>query len=251
MVPPEAQRKFAFDGTDLEYIRYLEEHVARLQRQLSNQTSPVQQNWLPRKPQPPSEFVLISSSKFGNQHQNHDKNNNLDLSVQLGPHVNRFLTPIANNDKEWLEKRKRTGINTPSQYLRIFLGLIRTSDLTTSVGTGLGPGTRAKPIDIIRDYCTFASSLQQNAEQETQVSRLATLLFLGICCVSLEVGVDMDTVDNYIKTFLRKPKTSSVYCSRLRKASKWAGQLMEKLEEVLGRRSSELFLLCEYFLTKD
>ncbi|RYP17459.1 hypothetical protein DL765_004505 [Monosporascus sp. GIB2] len=103
-----------------------------------------------------------------------------------------------------------------------------------------GPGTSA--LEILDDYFAFASVLQRNAEREIQQSRFAGLLFLAICCVSREAGVQVDIIDDRIRRYFKNQQGSS-YCGRLRTASKWAAQLMEKLEVSLGRRGPELFLL--------
>ncbi|KAI0525824.1 hypothetical protein F5B22DRAFT_587889 [Xylaria bambusicola] len=238
------ERRFEFNGTNDAYIKFLEakvesleERVMCLQRQQSS--NPRSQ----KAPIPPSRKNFISlhpqsQSKIASQ----AVRNNHAFSGRLAGVISNFLALLPTLASQWREKRQRTSLVTPEQVMQTFHTLTR---LSSPVGSTIRSrhSSNASPIDILDDYCMFASYLKQQAEQQTQLSRYATLLFLGICCVAREADVELDHVDSCIKTYLGKTTYTSGYCKRLRRASKWCAQLMERLEGFIGGHSPGLFLL--------
>ncbi|KAI0198502.1 hypothetical protein F4808DRAFT_472795 [Astrocystis sublimbata] len=240
-------RRFPFDGTESAYVTFLEarvesleNEVASLQRQesswLSSQQAMVQPKPIVFIPQHPQQTREQRSAQPTLHREKHN------FSIRLDRHISKFLAPITVLNAQSQHER-RVSLYTAEQAIKTFRILTRmsASDDSTIIAPRSFMGSRAR--DILDDYRIFASHLQHGAEQYTRLSKFASMLFLGICCVSRETHVGVDHVDDSIRAYFAKPEYSASYCKRLRSAAKWCAQLMEKLEASVGCRGPELLLL--------
>ncbi|KAI3326672.1 hypothetical protein HD806DRAFT_532308 [Xylariaceae sp. AK1471] len=259
---PQKERRFKFNGTNNDYIEFLETKVESLektieylQHQQSSNPHPqkrvVQPNrstFISQQPHPRKRVVQPNRGAFISQHPQAQKrlagqDLGNDFASRVNVVVSNFLASIPTLHSQWQEKREKTSLATPKQVIKAFHILTRLSSSIDSTMTWSRRSSNPSTIEILNDYCTFACHLNQIAEQQTQLSRYATLLFFGICCVTREAGVvSVDCVDNLVKAYFGSDYTSR-YCLRLRMASKWCAQLMEKLEALIGHRGPEVLLL--------
>lgn len=238
-------RRFPFKGTIRAYAEYLENRILQLEQQLSQQ--------VPAEKSAPATGVeqTIASLDFVIVANNEIPKSVPALSYKNPPSVGHlyrnidyFVKQLPYSDSQWLEERKRLDLTTPEESAITFGVLTRLTNPVKPARQWSTPKPRFNPLEILDDYCTFARTLQQSAQQETQQSRFAAVLFLCICCVSLKAGVTIDNIDERIRIYFRKPSQTPGYCSRLRRAAKWVAQLMERLELSLRHRGPELFVLC-------
>ncbi|KAJ3552339.1 hypothetical protein NPX13_g11139 [Xylaria arbuscula] len=233
---PQKERRLPFDGTDTDYVNFLEERVISLEKtvdDLKRQKSRPQDIALRNSPRPQAKRKATDSAA----------QNKRVFSSRLDETVSRFLQLFPSIPSQWDEKRETTGLVAPEQAIEVFHILTRLSSPTSSAAIGSRPKSKSSPLEILNDYYTFASHLKQNAEKQTQLSRYAALLFLGICSVTRQTGLTVDHVDDRIKAYFGKSEYSTHYCGRMRTASKWSAKLMEKLEVSVGRHGPELLLL--------
>lgn len=238
-------RRFAFDGTETAYIKFLEAKVDSLEKEVESFRR--QQSSKPR-----SRKTIVSAPRHPHQTQKQTScrpTSRLEkriFSTRLDDHIRTFLEPITMLDNQWRQNKQTTLLPAPEQAFKTFQVLTRLScpiDPTT-ITPRSSPSLRIT--DILNDYFNFASRLKHDAEQQARISNFATLLFLGICCVSRESKVPVHDVDDSIRSYFAKPTYSTSYCKRLRVAAKWCAQLMGKLEIAVGCRGPELLLQCMY-----
>lgn len=235
-------RRFSFAGTETAYIKFLEAKVDSLEKEVESFRH--HQSSKPR-----SRKTIVSAPKrpYQAQKQTSDRStSSLEkriFSTRLDEHVHTFLKPITMLNSQ---NKQTTLLPAPEQALKTFQVLTR---LSCPVGpTTITPRSSSslRITDILNDYFNFASRLKHGAEQQARISNFATLLFLGICCVSREAKVPVHDVDDSIRSYFAKPTYSTSYCKRLRAAAKWCAQLMGKLEIAVGCRGPELLLQCMY-----
>ncbi|KAI1181985.1 hypothetical protein F5B17DRAFT_225514 [Nemania serpens] len=231
-------RRFSFAGTETAYIKFLEAKVDSLEKEVESFRH--HQSSKPR-----SRKTIVSAPKrpYQAQKQTSDRStSSLEkriFSTRLDEHVHTFLKPITMLNSQ---NKQTTLLPAPEQALKTFQVLTR---LSCPVGpTTITPRSSSslRITDILNDYFNFASRLKHGAEQQARISNFATLLFLGICCVSREAKVPVHDVDDSIRSYFAKPTYSTSYCKRLRAAAKWCAQLMGKLEIAVGCRGPELLL---------
>jgi hypothetical protein len=219
---------FAFKGSTHDYIHCLEIEVSKLRKRIWDLESTLM---------PPSEAIVDL--------QNQGTGDRAPPAKQYEVEARKFLASIPKTNEEWLKKRKCAQISTRKQAIHAFHILTRLQHGIHSSTESLGPGPEADALDILQDYSKFANKLQTTAEFSKRLSTYSTMIFFCLCVVARENGVPIGKVDECIRAFFGNPKLSSSYSSRLRKASVWAAQTIEKLEKTLSHRASELFLLCK------
>lgn len=236
---PQKERRLPFDGTDTDYVNFLEERVISLEKTVDDLQR--------RKSRPhPQDIALQNSPRPQAKRKATDPaaQNKRVFSTRLDETVGRFLQLFPSIPSQWDKKRETTGLVAPEQAIEVFHILTRLSSPTGSAAIGSRPKSKSSPLEILNDYYTFASHLKQKAEKQTQLSRYAALLFLGICSVTRQTGLTVDHVNDRIKAYFGKSEYSTHYCGRMRTASKWCAKLMGKLEASMGRHGPELLLLC-------
>lgn len=239
---------YSFDGTDKDYIRFLEARLESLEKQVKPTQHPQSSKTRHRRPViQPKPFVPVPQHHERAQQQR----NGRTFSKRLDEHIRSFLSPLPASSIELQQRRQRTSHNTPEQVLETFRILTRLSNHVGSTTITPRPFLILSAADILDDYCQFTSHLKHGAEQQAQLHRFATLLFLCVCCVSREAKVPVDCIDNRMKAHFAKSTYTSKYCKELRTASKWCAQLMEKLEVSIGPCGPELLLLCRYAKPPD
>ncbi|KAJ8122699.1 hypothetical protein O1611_g9780 [Lasiodiplodia mahajangana] len=219
-------RMFTFRGSTDDYIQCLENEVSKLRKRIWELESTLT---------PPGEAILDL--------QNQGTEDGVPLAKQYEVQARKFLASVPKSNEEWLKKRKCAQIYTRKQAIHAFHILTRLQHDIHSSSESLGPGPEADALDILQDYSKFANKLQTTAEFSKRLSTYSTMIFFCLCVVARENGVPINKVDECIRAFVGNPKLSSSYSSRLRKASVWTAQIIEKLEKTLSHRAPELFLL--------
>jgi len=225
---------FAFRGSTHDYIQRLENEVSKLRKRIWDLESTLM---------PPGEAILDL--------KNQGAEDSVPPAKQYEVEARKFLASVPKSNEEWLKKRKCAQVYTREQAIDAFHILTRLQQGVHSSSESLGPGPEADALDILQDYSKFANKLQITAEFSTRLSKYSTMIFFCLCVVARGNGVPINKVDECIRAFVGNPKLSSSYSSRLRKASVWTAQIIEKLEKTLSHRAPELFLLCKSSATSD
>jgi len=221
-----------FQGSDSEYIIYLERKVTQLTRPHSPPSSPQADvgdklRFVPFEP-----GTLATCGKTTpNRWQN-------EMDKMLGSFP---------GDGDWSSKRESTGLSTESKLLLAFdiiTGISMPSVKPTTVGSNLlAPAELDTAFRLVGGYAKSVAAMNTEKVFTTQIVNFCNVIFVSQCCVLLHQGVEASRVDDLMKICISKsdPKNLGV----LRRGAIWVNRMIRVLAgDGLGQRASEAFVLC-------
>ena len=222
-----------FQGSDSEYIIYLERKVTQLTRPHSPPSSPQADvgdklRFVPFEP-----GTLATCGKTTpNRWQN-------EMDKMLGSFP---------GDGDWSSKRESTGLSTESKLLLAFdiiTGISMPSVKPTTVGSNLlAPAELDTAFRLVGGYAKSVAAMNTEKVFTTQIVNFCNVIFMSQCCDLLYQGVEASRVDDLMKICISKsdPKNLGV----LRRGAIWVNRMIRVLAgDGLGQRASEAFVLCK------
>jgi hypothetical protein len=162
--------------------------------------------------------------------------------------IQNFIGRIPNpyDDDQWQQKRAELGLNDAQGILRALDDVLspqRHSDAKTR-------DTVQLPLNVL-DHLAYraieAGEAGSDAQRAVALSIFSGLVFMGECCVALKIGVNIEYVDNSMRDFLSRLRSSSCQAGSktlqmYRHVAVWITQQMYLLFEDFHHRAFELFL---------
>jgi hypothetical protein len=274
------RRVDGFNGSDEEYIEYLENQVHLSRHQIHHLQSVI------RPPTPASSPLSASISQSVNLPNN-------TLVVTLGSNEERFVEqPTSNGEIKWKEWKfihavtkeiakeispiqkphwlveldamladipyanlwtaKRTenqisGLVQNHSVLATLLGgalvLDNSPDSTVSINNSSPANTLSILHNRANAYGYATRNTQSKAQFTTTVSVFQELIFVSFCVVLEASGMPNDLVGSLMRWCFAANEQKSL--ERIRRGARWANRCIAKLcESGWGHRSAEIFLLC-------
>lgn len=248
MALPAPRRRFTFQGTQKQYVEYLEKELC---------------SWQSRARSAEKRLVVLQAATQHPQTVAPVPNGTVDLlfnvetletfSYDAGTPVEKpkweaatsdFVARVPTTAAQWLKRRKEVQLFKPEQIIDAFHLLtfrrhhIYFSDPSVELAAG--------PLKAVGAYRNLLGLLQRASGCSTQLYNYSQVLFFCVCCVARGNGLTVEEVDGMVKEQLPERDASSKYMSRVRTAAKWAAQLIDKLEDTLGHLAPSLFLLCKF-----
>ncbi|KAK4118160.1 hypothetical protein N657DRAFT_406666 [Parathielavia appendiculata] len=242
MASPPPRRRFTFQGTQRQYVEYLEKEL---------------RSWRSRARSAEKQLAVLRS-QAATQHSIPDGILDLSFKVETpetfnydnstpieGPKweaaTSDFLARVPTTKAQWLQRRMEVQLSTPEQIINAFHLLTFRRHQTRSSYPSVE--LAASPLEAVGAYRDLLSFLQRASRSSTQLYNYSQLLFFCVCCVARGNGLTVEEVDAIVKKQLPEREASSKYMSRLRRAAQWTAQLIDELEDILGHLAPSLFLL--------
>lgn len=264
-----------FKGPLYKYVEYLENLVQTLSKTISQQRLECRQPSIKHGPTTTSaDFAQTSTGQFlekptrGHQKQLESAQSSAVFNIEtpqtwstqakplrkvtVEPKYVKtadFLATIPTCESDWFKARTDAQLARPQDAIRTLrLLALRFSSIPPNVVPCTLPTTTTttSSLKTLESYLQLQCRLRVNAIHWTQTRHYSDLILYCICCVAREAeNLPYEQVDNLIKTYVPDRKQQSKYVSRLRHAAAWVARLIETLEATIGRRGSQLFLLCK------
>ena len=239
-----------FQGTDIEYIGYLESKVA----QLSN-LRPAPDS--PPSPTPSHEGVneesdndaAVTFIEFDPSTLPRLAKRRRTTSLRWRIEMGEMLREISDM-RDWSLKRASVGLSSSSDLLSAFDMIIH----GTVVPRGPAPEPGADfclvshepdspTLRLLSSYAKATATLRIGKTFMSQIVGFRVLVFVSICCVSLYHGVEKSLIDQVMRECISDSDDKNL--DRLRSGALWVNRMMATLAPTLHHRASELFVLCE------
>lgn len=249
------RRVHNFEGTEDEYIEFLEQKIHQLEvnvQQLQVEVQHLNQRGglgglqLVQPPTPRTPGVLLL--QLGTPSQARNARNRCIAPWKSVIH--EFSSQVPKNEGEWLARQEQLHLRMLEDVVHTFRLFTRCSRQLRPLGVDDKPDCKASILMVLEDYGIFANKLGGHRAYATQISYYSTLLFFCLSIIALRAGADIEAVDNHLREFLteqqgQKCDAGAVYLSRLRTGALWPLKRMVELERKgLKHRSAELFVLC-------
>lgn len=277
------KRKFDFNGSDTEYITFLESALSeKLNEPASLIPNPLHTS--PSTPEPESLYSSHADTSPTSQ-TSYPATPRSTTESDKGPHNCMRIfhyDPIRNCDREeapripsleikrtnepqglkelrgfveemsnnslWSRKRERLNLSKPSTnrfIIETLCGRLYLKQHTEpkSYPDQLPEGKEA----LISRGCDYGALMYGNkmeAELMLHIVKYQKLIFVSLCVVMADTGTPLDTVDWMMRNFLSDSKPENL--RRLRYGCVWVNRcLSSMLQSFWGFRSWEAFLLCQ------
>jgi hypothetical protein len=216
---------FSFQGTDTEYIEFLESKL------LKASLTPPQA--LHRESSCKLQFVEYQPDPSGPQ------------STPWQKQLHSFISEILRVKSQWDKARDKAGMPTIEMNRQAICFLMAKSPVTTLNGS-IQPKIECHEADLIDrglHYGQYVFACVGQSEFFQRVVQFQSLIFVSYCCVLIHIGRSKDGVYNMMQQCINsqiKYATLDVY----RYGCIWVNQCMAQLlENGWGHRSWEIFLL--------
>ncbi len=226
-MPRRRDRIDNYEGTQAEYVAYLEEEVRRLRRPAQLPTPP------PERPSPEREWVSW------NPQEGFDEAKRAPL--KWPDRVKPFFEAVPRDEEQWQSKRRALGLSNADEILNTFADLI---------SCGYEESADSSPTEsesILVSFGRRVGTLIRRAERLHKLSHFCSLIFVAACCVALENGQPVQFVDEALREFFKALRGTECTAgaktlARYRRSALWIVKRMDELYPSLGHRAFELFL---------
>ena len=166
--------------------------------------------------------------------------------------ITNFIARVPASEAKWEEKRTVIGLNTSQGILKAFDDILLSRHIAK-----IEPLCSSLPSSKLPPSSQISSHLEHRALEVGEAcskalravacSLFGSLVFLGECCVALELGVSSKEVDKSMTEFLTIARSSKCTAGsdtlrQYRRVPIWVAEQMHKLHEVYYHRAFELFL---------
>lgn len=187
------QRKFLFAGTCLQYVRYLEEKVEQLQRQLASSSPSRDESQLVVQLEHPEKQTAKKQTANAKSAWITKCNQTFSFVLARTP---AYLS-------EWSSLSYDTKLNTREEVLDAFKTLTLRS---SSHPLAFDYIPRREPThSVVQTYSGLQSFLQHLTQNSTQLANYSSLLFFCICLVARSNGMSVEDVDNLLENAMGLP----------------------------------------------
>jgi hypothetical protein len=268
---PEYRRIFSFQGSDEEYMSYLERELLKSIRGITQRPNTPPSSVSTRdeelrilyydpytqKDRQDPVYCDIHNTLRGDHLQGSTRADGISggVSPSLAPQglreLRSFLRHVGTGTiTSWEDRKREMSISSPSEN-RLAIQMLR----------GQAPGSfaydqefnsksptisHADNKELVRKGCNYGALGrlgEANGNMILLVAKFHQLIFVSYCSVMLHVGNSKETVDWMLRTYVSDLKPESL--KRLRLGSIWVNRCVsELLKNGWGFRSWELFLLC-------
>lgn len=227
------QRIDNFQGTVSEYVAYLENKVKQLTRVNS-----------PPSPESDTIFRYHDSDALARPAKKPRKSR-----PRWKNEMDKMLHDIPNAG-DWSSKRETVGLSSWTDILGAFDMII---DVTMTPATPIAAvADRSivifEPVNAIIQllgrYASGVAALEIQQRFTTQVVHFCKLVFVSLCYVLVQKGMETDVVDNVMRVCISK--SDAKHLDVLREGAHWVNRMISALMvKGLRHRASEVFVLCE------
>jgi hypothetical protein len=248
-----------FEGSAVQYTKFLEERVWFLEEQVRRLSSQVgHQHTVPFPSQPSTQCQspvqqLSGSLVFHLETPESQTEKATKPSVELWKATTRkFVRLLPKDENGWSDGRTKVNLHKPEAISNTFCLFARHSPRVRSLEIGDAPSDEANILDVLGDYGGFANTLRTHRIYSKQVANYSTLLFVCLCVIALRAGSDLKVVDDYMRKFLtvqqgKECRSEKTYLSQLRTGALWVVKRMDELDKKgLKHRGPEMFVLCTF-----
>ena len=226
-----------------EYISYLEK---RLRKYESTSSDRLDSGYPPCPLTPPLTVVEWTPESLSGPQQAPESQSSGNSRDYNAATINNFIARIPTSEARWREEREAIGLNTDRGILQAFNGVL----LPHNIATAYLPSPSSAPF-MLSHYLDCraieAGEACSKAQRAVALAMYGGLVFLGECCIALELGMSTQEVDNSLKAFLSRLRSSeckadSKTLRKYRRVPVWVTEQMYRLYEVYYHRAFELFL---------
>ncbi|KAJ5549935.1 hypothetical protein N7461_004633 [Penicillium sp. DV-2018c] len=243
------KRVFPFEGSDEEYINYLESMLLEAQIRLQTSSRPSHQSrQSPTNPRSGQRHFINLSDRSFIKVPNQRRFVQQPRTPQWEREFNKFLSSIPNAQK-WSEAREATGFaSVEKNRLAIQLLLGRPASSEASVDAHHREIPSLRPADdqdmIVRgcDYGRFVIRCEDDGKFAVRVAKYQQLVFVCYCTVLIHVGNSKDTVNWMMRQFISDSDDKNL--ERYRSGCLWVNRcIADLLKHRWGYKSWEIFML--------
>lgn len=160
--------------------------------------------------------------------------------------ISNFIARIPTSEADWKRKREAIGLNNEQGILQAFNEILLPQSTATAGPSSPSPRP-SKLSHYLECRAIEAGEAGSKAQRAVAYATYGGLVFLGECCIALELGVSTEEVDNSTKAFLSKLRSSECKADsrtlrKYRRVPLWATEQMYRLYEVYYHRAFEVFL---------
>ena len=247
------RRVFPFDGSDLEYIQYLESMLLNSQSLLNPSRSNAHQP-SPRPRSGHQNFINLSGRSFANSRNKKNPSKSPTVLVQWERDLKKFLSSISRAGK-WDDAREAAGFATiDKNKLAIQLLLGRPTSSFSNLELYDGEAKPLQPLDdaemIMRGchYGRFVARCEDDGKFTVRIAKYQQLVFVCYCTVLLFVGNSKDTINWMMRQFISDSDDKNL--EKYRSGCLWVNKcIVELLKHRWGHKSWEIFILCALRVT--
>jgi hypothetical protein len=159
--------------------------------------------------------------------------------------ITEFLESIPKTEEDWTKRRDLVKLSTPKDVIRAFY-LLTAGIVLPEIETK--PNNQCTIGQTLKKYKQLVNWLGQRSTSANQIFNIGQLLFTCLCCVARKNGSSVEEIDGLMNEMLPKrervKQLQGSYLSKIRTAARWPIAQEKRLQESLGSRANEFFLLC-------
>jgi hypothetical protein len=272
------KRRFNFQGSDQEYIAYLESLLLDVR---DAYRAPLSQPYQPSRPSPasppsPPFSPSLSPTDVGDEVIDNFKGDDVSTnSLKLvwyqppkdeAPHcskrgakrkrpepdwervMDKMVSEIA--AKDWSSRRREVGLSTDTGIIAaldwIIYGARSQGD---TVATKTDPSVSLyRPSDavlhLMSAFATTTAALEVETTFTSQMFSFRVFVFVSLCCVAIHNGAKLEHINEIMRKCVSDSSEKNL--TRLRKGALWVNRMMFELsEDGFGHSAYEVFVLCK------
>lgn len=250
-----AHRRFSFQGSDAQYIDFLEQRLLSLVETNVVHVQPDSHSTSHGR-QPNTRRPSLQNSEQTNElsiisYNPKSATKNLTKLPRSQKHIDNLLNTIP-DATVWTQWRKDNGFHTAEQNRYVILSLTSTQAVELDRLSRL-PSAIAD-IDIpervgewVRTSYAYASqnlTLEEKGKIAAKLSAFRQIILVSTCVVMLSVGISVRVVDSILRTCVKATEPRQL--ERYRHAACWVNKCIQHLSaEGWGHRSTEIFFLSQ------
>lgn len=243
-------RIFPFDGSDLDYIRYLESRLLNAERLLSSSSnSDSSQASKPRRGHP--NFINLSDKSFPKIAKQKKALKPQTGRSQWEKDLKKLLSSVPPPDK-WNDAREKAGFATiEKNRLAIQLLLGRPSRSISEIEHYDGKDAPLLPGDDIDlflkgcQYGMFVSRCEVDGQFAIRIASYQQLVFVSYCTVLISAGNSHESINWMMRQFISNSDDRNL--EKYRSGCVWVNRcIFELLQHRWGYKSWETFMLCRF-----
>ncbi|KAK7928652.1 hypothetical protein PG985_005650 [Apiospora marii] len=244
-----AHRIDNFEGTDSEYIEYLESHITYFRSYVHAssksqqhgsvalpfpQTKPGQKSSNDKLLEPPTlpelDIIAWNPGRISVNTKN-------SAAVALPDRVKSFLREIPRTEEEWKEKRQSLDLATPDGLFRAFDELMLAGPTWAMDKCSQANGVQGSLVQ----YAQRLGIITHEVHRLRKMSTFGKLIFVAACCVAIETKHPSGMVDDAMRLCLASTSSTKTL-GRYRRTALYTIQQMDELYPELNHRAFEIFL---------